>query len=533
MQCKHCNTHNDKDAAFCGHCGKQLAPADIRDAAVAYATRQARVDKQWPNAEKSQIAASEVPFHVAQPVPSSQLKTPAPSAREPQRTQSTFPLKIHGLQTKTFKKSNTRNIAFLTIMLSLLFIGILAGAITLMQNAYGTQQRATSSNSTSDATGTISFSDSQNGEGDTDSLKISASGLSTPPAGSHYAAWLLNEQTEHILPLGTLSVQTHQQAGQTFAMSFMDQGTNLLGAGNKVEITQETINTTLPTGKVLLVAQFPPLAFIHVKHLLVAFPTTPGNIGLLVGLSEQSQQLLAQAQTLHNVTQQTKIQCIAQNMINLIEGKNGEQAQPLAKVCTTQQVMAVGDGFGLLGANDDGYTTTVATHASLAATQPDATAVIRTYAQQIILATNTINVWLATVDQEVRRLLANPANTANIPDILTLSNEVLNGSHDQGAAGVSQSICRWAINGNAYSDTLERASPRCRCSASCPLRSPDLLPPVINLSQKKAPILRRDHHPGQASSYSPGPECDPDPLRRDSSSHVPLRAPFCRSCELP
>ncbi len=434
MQCKHCNAHNDEDAAFCGHCGKQLAPADIRDAAVAYATRQVRADKQWPHAEQSQLAAREISFQVAQPMPS--LKTPAPPAKELQQTQPTFPFNIHDLQAKTFKRSNARNIAFLTIMLALLSVGILAGAITLIQNAHA--QHNTASGGISGTSGTISFSDSQNGQGDTDSLTMSVSGLGTPPAGSHYAAWLLNEQKEHILALGMLSAQPPRQAGQTFAMSFMDQGTNLLGAGNKVEITQETINTTLPTGKVLLVAQFPPLAFIHIKHLLVAFPTTPGNIGLLVGLREQSQQLLAQAQALQNTTQQTKIQCMAQNIINLIEGKNGEQTQPLAKVCTTLQVMAVGDGFGLLGPNDNGYIANVATHASLAATQPDTTAVIRKYAQQVILATNTIKVWLATLDQEARRLLANPANTTNIPDILTLSTEVLKGSKDKTAAGVLQ-----------------------------------------------------------------------------------------------
>ncbi len=211
------------------------------------------------------------------------------------------------------------------------------------------------------------------------------------------------------------------------------QGTNLLGAGNKLKITLEQGQVNLPTGKVVLSGTFPPKAFVHIRHLLFSFPTTPGKVGLLVGLRDQTQHLDAQALILQNAVSAQNSQaitCAAQNIIDIIEGTNGSNYQPLADQCASQNITAAYDGFGLLGSASDsqgGYIATAAAHASLAATQPDATDNIRIHAQHIEIAMTNIKGWVTTVDADAVALLSNPSNTAKVSEIVTLSDHAYHG----------------------------------------------------------------------------------------------------------
>ena len=47
--------------------------------------------------------------------------------------------------------------------------------------------------------------------------------------------------------------------------------------------------------------KFLPQSFVHIKHLLLSFPTTPGKIGLLVGVLRQTQLFNAQASALNSI----------------------------------------------------------------------------------------------------------------------------------------------------------------------------------------------------------------------------------------
>jgi hypothetical protein len=289
----------------------------------------------------------------------------------------------------------------------------------------------------SGATGVVDFLDSQNSQGHTDALRININGLPTPPSGSQYDAWLVNDQSESIVSLGTLTA-----SGQTFTLNHEANGTNLLGLGNKLEITLEQGTVNSPTGEVILVAIFPPKAFIHIRHLLLSFPSTPGKIGLLVGLQSQTQLLDAQALLLQSVVAShntTGTQCVAQSMIDLIEGTHGSHYSPLPALCALQNVREVDDGFGILGGNgyhsSNGYLALSAAHASLAATQPDATDNIRLHASQVETAVTNIKGWLTTVDQDVVNLLAQPTDTAKVQEIVTLTDHAYNGINTSGEAG--------------------------------------------------------------------------------------------------
>lgn len=303
----------------------------------------------------------------------------------------------------------------LLITLSLLVIVITGGLIALIKNNYN--------GGAGGIQGQVSFSDNQGGQDHSNIVNINVSGLGALPSGSQYHAWLLNDQTEQILSLGILIAQD-----QKFTLNFTARGTNLLAQGDKVEITQEQGDAKLPTGKVVLSATFPPLAFIHIKHLLVSFPGTPGNIGLMVGLREQARQLNNQAGLLKNASTGGTpliVQCIAQNMIDIIEGAQKNRPRALPPLCGVLNITLSGDGFGLLGPK--GYAATASIHASLAATQPDSTDTIKNQARDVIIATDNIKGWATTVDRDDHALLTNPGDTAKIQEIATLSDHILNG----------------------------------------------------------------------------------------------------------
>ncbi len=89
--------------------------------------------------------------------------------------------------------------------------------------------------------GQVIYFDSQNGPpGHTNALTIVAHGLDAPPAGFQYAAWLINNENEETVPLGTLAMKQ-----QTFVLTYSgvsskgQASTNLLAAGDKLEITLE------------------------------------------------------------------------------------------------------------------------------------------------------------------------------------------------------------------------------------------------------------------------------------------------------
>ncbi len=404
MQCPQCNSPLDEDAVFCGNCGKQIAPLQARGATISVKESH-RID-DGPRPMNTDYGASGPA--VQMPV------SPVPGLLHSPDSGSTT------LQTSSRPPGN--NIGRIAIIAALVLLVVAGGTIGVLSLLKGGSAPA------SGATGLVRFLDSQNSQGHTDALQIDINDLPTPPSGSQYNAWLVNDQSEHIVSLGMLTAN-----GQAFTLNHAGNGSNLLGLGNKLEITLEQGTVNSPTGKVVLVGIFPPQAFVHIRHLLFSFPITPGKIGLLVGLQNQAQLLNAQAQVLQSVVASQNTvgtQCVAQNMIDIMEGKHGAHYRPLPALCALQNVREVGDGFGILGGN--GYLVLAAAHASLAATQPDATDNIRLHAGHVEIAVTNIKGWLTTVDQDVLNLLAHPTDTAKVREIVTLADHAYNGVDTNG-----------------------------------------------------------------------------------------------------
>ncbi|HEY6287105.1 MAG TPA: anti-sigma factor [Ktedonobacteraceae bacterium] len=422
MQCPQCNAQLEDDTVFCGNCGKQMAPLKAQGATVTYKAGEGEDDFATviTTRQGSQPPTPQTPVrnNALQPDTHYRGDTPTlPSSPPPPA-----------------RKNNTWRIAFIVVMV-LLIIGIgTLGTIALLKNHTSTTNNSSVNTSlATNANGTVSFSDSQNGSGHSNVVTVSVRGLTAPPTGSQYTAWIVDSQSERTTGLGTLT----QNKDGTYTTKLTNGQQNVLSLGNKVEVTLEQGSVTVPTGQVLLSATFPPKAFIHIKHLLVSFPNTPGKIGLLVGLQDQAQKLSSASQLLQSISvsqHSTAIQCAAQSIIDIAEGTPGSHYQSLANQCASQNIAEVGDGYGLLGTG--GYIANGKAHASLAATQTDTTVSIRVHAGHVAICLENMRGWITTIDQDAQALLNNPNDTAKVQEIVTLANHAYNGFDANGDGSI-------------------------------------------------------------------------------------------------
>lgn len=177
----------------------------------------------------------------------------------------------------------------------------------------------------------------------------------------------------------------------------------------------------------ILKGTFPPKAFAHIEHVLVSFPVTPGKIGLLVGVLEQTHLLDTQAAVLQSVTtgqNAVAIGCVAQSMLDIIEGKHGSHYKQLSGVCTLQNVTATGDGFGLL---NNGYIAGATRHAALATSQPDATNAMHLHAALLDNALSNITGWVTTIEQDALHLSTHSTDLAQVQEIVKLADDAYHG----------------------------------------------------------------------------------------------------------
>lgn len=422
MLCPRCNTVlDDDDSVFCGNCGNQITPIYARGATVPeLVSRIKPYDQRYGTAKGYSVAQhSPIPdSHLSQVSPFPPLQ-PSQSLGPPGKMNSEFPpspFLSPAFPSRRARNTMSRNVFIATIFLLLVLLATVAlVGLSRIHNAAVP----------SGVSGTAFFSDSLDGQGYSNTIEIEVNGLSAPPAGTYYRAWLMNEGDEQTFPLGTLV-----RKGGSFQLKFTGGGTNQLGRGSRLEITMEEGELKLPTGNIVLSGTFPALPFLHIGHLLVSFPTTPEHIGLLVGLRDQTRKLNTLAGLLQNASAQGNtltVQCGAQSIINLIEGTHGVDVQPLHRICAHLNITDVGDGFGLLGPNDAGYIASAAAHASLAATQITSTKTIKIHARQVEVAMENIKGWIATVNQDALDLLQNPQDGVKAQQIATLSDHSLNG----------------------------------------------------------------------------------------------------------
>lgn len=221
-----------------------------------------------------------------------------------------------------------------------------------------------------DAVGRLRF---QDGAAAADQVTISTSGVEAPPQGSQYEAWLIQDDGEQRISIGVVSFDEQNQG----SLAFVDnRGENLLGKYKTLEITREPDPDSSPnsSNEVAFSAALPTDGLTHVRHLLVSFGATPGQVGFAHGLDAGTRLLEENAQQMLSAFEagdEATLDLHAESMLNLILGNqsadhkdwNGDGA-----------IDDPGDGYGLLlNGENAGYIQGTFTHADLSLTSPDAT----------------------------------------------------------------------------------------------------------------------------------------------------------------
>ncbi len=233
----------------------------------------------------------------------------------------------------------------------------------------------------------------QDGTSPLDQITISAK-LAVPVDGTQYEGWLINDSGEQRRSLGVLK----QDASGQFTLTFVDpQSRNLLDGFNRMEITIEPSpdDSPNPSGQVAYSSSIPDGALMHIRHLLVRIDENPGDIGMCVGVVDDTTLIKKSADAMLEAfgkDDEQNVRANAEAIINLIVGK--QDANSYKDWDRDGEIKDPGDGYGLLLNGDQaGYIGGVIDHANLAAESADATTMIHDHAQHVIISAQNVETW--------------------------------------------------------------------------------------------------------------------------------------------
>ena len=370
----------------------------------------------------------------------STLRISLPPSRPPQ------PSTLSGLRKKASDPAWMRIAAFAIVGLLLVAVAAFAVPRVLAPNPptqiptqsslatehHNTDQAPTDSNvvapvEPAQSIGLLRF---QDGTAPADKVTLSASSMSLPPEGTRYEAWLIQDDAEQRISIGTIAFDAENNG----SLSFVDgAGRNLIGTYSALEITVEP-NDGNPNSSndVAFSVRLPESGLTHVRHLLSSFSATPNQIGFIRGLDANTRllaDLSTQMLTALETGNEVDLSLNAERMLNLIVGK---QSTSEYKDWNLNSVVDdPGDGYGLLlNGNQLGYIQGTFAHADLALTSPDATANMLTHGEHVKTTALNVSDWTA----QLRALLvaifqdpSNPDREARIRQAVALANQIRTG----------------------------------------------------------------------------------------------------------
>lgn len=270
----------------------------------------------------------------------------------------------------------------------------------------------------------------QDGAALVDKVTVTALSMPQPANGTQYEAWLLGADGEQRRSLGVLNVDPSGKGTVTFVDP---QGNNLLAAYDSMEITIEPKpdSNPNPSENVAYAATLPSGGLIHVRHLLVSFSNTPGKIGLVDGLLNDSQLLDKTAQnmlTAYQAGNEADVRKNAETMLNLLVGRQSADHKDWDK---DGQITDPSDGFGMLLNGDSvGYIEGSFSHAGYAASAPDATGNMKVHGGHVQISTQNLEGWAPKLRDLLEQILASPFDNKmeqSIRQAVSLSDEILKG----------------------------------------------------------------------------------------------------------
>jgi hypothetical protein len=254
------------------------------------------------------------------------------------------------------------------------------------------------------------------GQVHSDKVSLALSGVTPPPDGSVYEAWLESEGQQPF-SLGKLTL-----SGDAVNHTFTDpNGRNLLGLYNSMFISVEPTSDTnpAPSGVKVLAGQVPATVIGPVRLAVAAAPDSPNGDGYALRALNQVLKIEPEVgfQTDYSIAQNDlvalKIQ--AEGILNVIEGQSSPD---FGDRDGSGDVYNPGDGFGLLGSGSGaGYLQAVLNQATAAARAEDASAETVLQAKQTqAAAENSIRLLEQIRELELQILQA--ANTTAAADLV-------------------------------------------------------------------------------------------------------------------
>jgi hypothetical protein len=270
----------------------------------------------------------------------------------------------------------------------------------------------------------------QDGTSAMDQITISAK-LATLANATQYEAWLISDSSARHRSLGILN----QDSTGQFALSYVDaQSRNLLDGFNRMEITIEPNpdDSPNPSGQVAYSSSIPDGSLMHIRHLLVRIDETPNQIGMAVGLVNDTTLIKKSADAMleaHNTGDAENVHANAEAIINLIVGK--QDSTFYKDWDGNTKINDPGDGYGLLlNGDQSGYIGGMINHAKLSGVAPDSTAEIRMHTEHVTISAQNVEGWatqLRDIAIRIAETKSDQNEEADVRSAVTLANQMLNG----------------------------------------------------------------------------------------------------------
>jgi serine/threonine protein kinase len=274
-----------------------------------------------------------------------------------------------------------------------------------------------------------------------DKANITITDLKPLRAGTHYQAWYLAQGGEVRLNIGEIKTDDNGQGQLTYVDA---ESRNILAFFDQMEITVEPDNDPSinePSDQVAASFVYPPLAFTHVRHLLVAFNSTPNKTALVQGLWFGTDQVATSVDELQAAFDANNEVLVRQKTEEIINQLAGNANTTLYKDWDENGTIEdPGDGYGLLqngepGYNDQGYISQTIAHANFSASAQDATETIKTNSLAVAEAAKNVEGWTRQLLEKAVRLSETPFGnemTPLIAEINVLSKQIVLGVDSNG-----------------------------------------------------------------------------------------------------
>jgi hypothetical protein len=302
-----------------------------------------------------------------------------------------------------------------------------------------------------------------------DKATINITDLPAPAAGTHYEGWYLAEGGEIRQNVGAFLMGSDGQG----LLAFTDpEQRNLIEEFDHFEVTVEPDNDPkpeAPSDEVAASFVYPPLALVHVRHMLVAYDGAPDRTALIQGLWYAADGIDTSAFELQQAYASQDESLVRQKTEEIVNQLVGDANQLQYRDWDNDGTIAdPGDGWGLI----DGYIPGSVSHTNFASEAADATENIQLQAAQVLLCLENMEGWSALLLEKSLELAGTPFGPEMEPlitEIVSLSGKILIGV-DSNANGLIEPILGEGGASTAYEYAYYLADMDL-------LRGPDRIPP--------------------------------------------------------